>query len=968
MFSGLYTMPRHAPYLATLAKGIRAATADDPLALAQYMVLVPNRRSVRVLRELFLDQVVDETGNGASVLPRLLTFGDLATEEGALSLDAILGGEPLLPPVSSHERLVNLARFVQQRGPDLNAAQALAMSRDLCNLFNELSLYQTDATKFETLVDGGMAEHWQHTLRFVTVITQLWPEYLKQIGRSDPALYRAAVLQRLAKAWAADPAGHPVIMAGIARAEPLLMDLAEAVLKNQQGAVVLPGFDTSLPDDIWANLDVVHPDALLRDVVTSLGPTRAAVKPWPQSPETTLQQQVRAEWVNLAMLPSTYTRNWQQLAAKTITADCLQGVTQITADDEAQEATLVALAIRQALEVPRQTVSLLTADRTLARRVAALLLRWGVVADDSSGLPFTVSRLAIFLQTVAAAARADATAADLLALLKHPLANAMDVDTDALEVTAFRGRYPAPGFAGLLQHLHTHKQEKLAKQLDAALGDFAKLMQKPDVEAVVLLRAHMQAAEAVASAEKLWHGAEGEVGSNAFGTLLETMPQGTRLSGADYVPWLMQLLATLSVRVPYGQHPRVTIHGLIEARLQQSDVMIVAGLNEGVWPALPAANPWLNRQMRRDLGLPSPDEVIAQQAHDFVSAMAAPTVILTRAARRDGAPTVPARWWLRLQAVLGSDELRKTLANTAKHWHEWAIQLDAAEMPQPIAAPAPCPPIDARPRNLSVTAIETWMRNPYGLYAKEVLELDKLDELAETPGVAERGSFMHAALADFAQRIGARQLAPADWNVLLECGQKALAEYDHLPGIKAFWWPWFKDVALWWWEAEVAARPLRLPRAIEAKGQHTWRNWAGSDFTLRARADRIDADANVTTVLDYKTGQPPSKRDVDTGIAPQLGLEAVLVKHGAFKDVAANGALQAEYWHLAGTAAACKVVGMPVDVDAAEAGLQALVTAFSDANVAYHATPIAARAPRYNDYNHLARTAEWSTGDEGEAA
>jgi ATP-dependent helicase/nuclease subunit B len=284
--------------------------------------------------------------------------------------------------------------------------------------------------------------------------------------------------------------------------------------------------------------------------------------------------------------------------------------------------------------------------------------------------------------------------------------------------------------------------------------------------------------------------------------------------------------------------------------------------------------------------------------------------------------------------------------------------------PQP---PAPTPPVKARPRSLSVTAVETWLRNPYGLYAKEILRLKKLDDLTDEPNAAARGSFIHAALADFAKQVGPRALTAADWSLLEGAGRKALAEVAHLPSVQAFWWPWFIAVARWWWQTESVTRPQRAPHVIEERGTYTWPEWPGGPFTLHAKADRIDTSPEGAVVIDYKTGAVPSKKDVQAGLAAQLSLEALLVLRGGF-DINASQGISTEYWRLAGTATQCEVKPMPVLTEEAEAGLHRLVAAFNNIATPYMATPITAQRPRYDDYDHLARTAEWSIAEDEEGA
>ena len=115
------------------------------------------------------------------------------------------------------------------------------------------------------------------------------------------------------------------------------------------------------------------------------------------------------------------------------------------------------------------------------------------------------------------------------------------------------------------------------------------------------------------------------------------------------------MLATETIRPRFGRHPRLAIWGPLEARLQRADLLVLGGLNEGSWPPAVETGPWINRPMRAALGLPQPERRIGLSAHDFASALAAERVLLTRAEREGGAPTVPSRWLARLDALFGYD-------------------------------------------------------------------------------------------------------------------------------------------------------------------------------------------------------------------------------------------------------------------------------------------------------------------------
>jgi ATP-dependent helicase/nuclease subunit B len=426
------------------------------------------------------------------------------------------------------------------------------------------------------------------------------------------------------------------------------------------------------------------------------------------------------------------------------------------------------------------------------------------------------------------------------------------------------------------------------------------------------------------------------------------------------------------VRPRFGRHARLAIWGLLEARLQQPDLIVLGGLNEGTWPPQVESDPWLSRPMRRAFGLPAPERRIGAAAHDFVQALGAAQVVMTRAMRVDGAPAVPSRWLLRLETVLRAGGLEGRLG-AALEPLLWQARLDEPEKRRVVAAPEPRPPVVVRPRRLSVTAIETWMRDPYALYAREVLRLTALEPIDADPGAAERGIFIHRALDRFI-RAFPRALPDDAEAQLIAFGKAEFGVTLERPGMRTFWWPRFERIARWFVAHERVRRQALTPLGGELAGELRLPGPAGP-FILSAKADRIDRDVSGGLLLvDYKTGGLPPPGEVELGFSPQLPLEAAIAASGGFAGVPPGPVAGLEYWRLGGGNPPAEVVPLGENgsdarrlLEEALAGLAALIAEFDDPRTPYRAMPRPERAPRYSDYLHLARVKEWSVvGEDAE--
>ncbi|MBI1206419.1 MAG: double-strand break repair protein AddB [Azospirillum sp.] len=988
----VYTIPAGVPFVDALASGILDRVGHEPLALAGCTVLLPTRRACRSLREAFLRRADGKP----LLLPMLSPLGDIDAEGIGLQEEALPGlteALTLTPALSGLRRQLLLTRTILAM-PDIGRtpAQAARLAADLARLLDEVQTERLGFDRLARLVPDEHAEHWQITLAFLGILTERWPELLAEQGAVDPAQRRNRLLAAQAALWRQLPPAGWVIAAGSTGSIPATADLLKVVAGLPLGAVVLPGLDQDSDDPSWQRLEETHPQWGLARLLRHLEIDRAAVRLWQAEaapadpPGAGVTQAARRRLIAEALRPAATTEEWRALAG--IEARALDGLTRLDCPGAREEAGVIALLMRQTLETPGKTAALITPDRALARRVAGALGRWGIATDDSGGVPLAETAVGSFLRLAAAAVAERYAPVPLLALLKHPLAAGGQAAAEfrasvrALERAVLRGPRPDQGITGLLAALAEVEDdrfdddsarprlilwvqglERLLAPLDAALtvgGDLASL-----------LRGHIAAVEALAAsddqggANRLWRHDDGEAMAALVAELAAAAGDFPDVSGTDYPALFEVLLAGRVVRPRFGRHPRLTILGPLEARLLRADRVILGGLNEGTWPAEPPVDPWLSRPMRRDFGLPAPERQVGLAAHDFAQLAAAPEVILTRALRVDGTPTVPSRWLSRLDAVLRAAGLDGRIDQDTAHWLAWLRALDEPAAVTPIAPPEPRPPVAARPRQLSVTEIETWMRDPYAIYARHVLGLRALEPIAADPGALERGQFIHQALEAFVRAWPGAMPADA-LDALLGCGRAAFGDLLARPEVWAFWWPRFERIARWFVEFERGRRATIRPLATEAGGRIEFDGRAGP-FRLIAKADRIDRlpDGGLM-IIDYKTGAIPSPAEIALGFAPQLPLEAAIAETGGFGTALSGPVAALAFWRLGGGDPAGEEKPVKGDLAAlteqAHGGLERLIWVFDDPATPYRSQPRPSQAPRFSDYEHLARVQEWSAG------
>ena len=977
--TGVATVDPGRDFVETLARGLLAEHGDDALTLAQARIFLPTRRAVRALEE-----ALPRLLRRPTLLPRIEALGNLDDEESDGFDDPQVSAPPAVGALERRLLLAELVRARPPQGRSVPGAQAMALAGALARLLDEMQTARVDFAALEGLVPDELAEHWRETLEFLTIVIRHWPEILAERGTIDPAARRVRLLEALAGRWRRSPPETPVIAAGSTGSAPAVADLLATVARLPKGLVLLPGLDRGLDDESWAALDETHPQFGLKALLQRLGVERRGVAAWPDpeappAPRTALLREV--------MRPDATVDRWRALGH--IGAKEAAGLETVDCPDPRSEAETIAPAMREALETPGRTAALVTADRSLARRVRVELARWNLDVDDSAGQALADTPPGVFLRLTAAAPEAGLAPVPLLAMLKHPLASGGMARTDfrnlarKLDRACLRGPRPAPGFAGLKAALDAAREN--AKKSDrpfpdglrdwiggiaSAAAPLEHALAQDRIALAEIVAAHRTFVEWLSADEKgaagVWAREAGQACRDLFDELAAAA-RGLRrpLPGRDYPAVLDDALKDplAALRPVRDRHPRLSIWGPLEARLLRADLTVLGGLNEGTWPHEVAADPWLGRQMRTTLGLMPPERRIGQAAHDFAQLAHAPRVLVTRAAQVDGTPTVKARWLTRLGAV--RDGAR--LAPAKNPWPSLRAALDRPDAPpRPAPPPAPRPPVAARPRRLSVTRVEAWMRDPYEIYARHILELRALDAIDADPAQAEYGTAIHEALARFVEETSGPlpDDAPAR---LLKTGRETLEATGAPPSLTAFWRPRFERVAEWFVENLRASRLKGVESKVEIEG--AWRFDApGGEFELTARADRLDIRRDGTIdLIDYKTGTPPTEREITAGFAPQLPLTGAILLRDGFPGVTGGALRSLAHWKLSGRDPAGKIVeprkksAEELSREAAR-GVKALAALYDDPDTPYESRPSPRHAPKYSDYEHLARVGEWSPG------
>ena len=886
----IYNIAAHGGFADALAQGLIDRFDDQAFGLARLLIILPNNRARKAVQDAFVR--LSEEG---LLLPQMAVIGDLDLDESVgVALDSGELALDIAPAIEPLDRLLMLAQLIDQqskaRGDQVLAKDALRLAREFARTLDQLAVEEIDVRELLDLeVEPHLSDHWQNSLSFFRAVAEKWQKQLQEMGYSEQANRRNRLFDCLSHIWSSAPPERTIVAAGITTAAPAIARFLRTIAFLPRGMVVLPDLDLVMPDEEWALLDSAdssqegfrvrraqetHPQFHLKILLERMSFARVEVMRWPRTGDSGAIAR-RSKALSHAFAIPELTSRWSDLPAS---ERSLAGVQTVEAKTSGEEAQIVALLAREALEQPRRRIAIVTPDRSLAARISSHLRRWDIRADDTAGQPLSKLPEGILFLNLLAVVAEDFAPAALLALLKHPLVHSGENRLDWLENVRnldllLRGPRPAPGLNGIDNLLKSDDRRTRVLREEVSgwwseirpIFENLSVMLQPPLDWKNLL-VEIRSVAGLLTGDQLWKGPGGRALADFLSELQvrETLGPGN-IQAAEIGEYFETFLSEIAVRTPYGGHPRIAIFGLLEARLQQADLAICCGLNEGSWPQKISPDPWLAPMVRKSLGLPEQERQIGLSAHDLVGIMGSKDVILTRALRDDNGPALASRFLLRLQAMCG------TGLRTHSDARRLGQMIDWPEKRIKLARPAPDPKLEQRNVPFAVTQADRLKADPFAFYANKIMNLSALEKVDAEPGAAWRGTVIHRILEDWAKQDR------YDPDRLIQRAERFLNDRNSHPLMRSLWAPRLMEGLRW--IAATVSENLKSGRVPVLSEQYGVSEIAGVE--LSGIPDRIDRlpDGSLA-IVDYKTGGPPSNRAVREGFNLQLGLLGALAEQG----------------------------------------------------------------------------------------
>ncbi len=1000
--AGIYSIDAGLPFVETLVNGVieRFGADDDPLVLSRLLMILPTNRACRQVREMFARIYADKP----LLLPRMVSLGNLEEEDLSLLIAAEFGMEALdeiAPAIHPLRRQILLACLIQKMpGRGDSFSQAMQLAQSLGHFMDQVHTEGLGLEALDDLVPDDLASHWQITLDFLKILKDAWPLILEEEGCIDGAKRRDLLIRALGALWRQSSPDFSVLAAGSTGSIPSTRDFLSIVQAFSNGYVVLPGLDRGLDTQVWENLPAFHPQVGLKKLLACAQVSLAQVEDWAEAKAASVIEGRHALARHVMCGPEEVSA-WQDLKLsaqdKKQIESALDGVSLYETANEREEAAVIASIFRHTLETEGKTATLISPDRLLARRVVSECQRWGIDVDDSAGEPFAKSKIASFLKMILEAVKGIDDPVCLLAMVKHtyfmffktdksylPVFRAFeknvlrDSDTESYKNYVLRvvddSQPGDPAYAfcykiiQILFSVHQTVHLPNGSENKFNMSDLVKI----HLDLYGALSGQVESDMSLQDAIQ-WPDEHSHYAVNLFESLLQHSVSDHEITFTEYISLIDILFNSQALRPRYGVHPRLNILGQLEARMIDADVIILAGLNEGTWPADAVHDPWMSHYMRGSFGLPGNDQAMSLSAHDFVQGFCHCEVYLTRSVVVGGAPSLPSRWLQKIDIIVKSAGFSQK--EYRGHYYQMLLKMsETIDQAVMISRPEPRPPVSARPVRFSATHFEKWLENPYWLYASKILRLKKLADFSDNRINALRGIILHYAVEIFASVRGEDGFYERGEALLMERAQKIYQKKVNNPSIWAFWEPQFHNIFEHLLRIEKTWSKDKIDLNSEAYGVILWRI-NDVDYEISCKADRLDlfqtdpavGEEKKAAILDYKTGGYFTDSNLKTGKYPQLLIEALILNRGGFEAFEDACCAYLGYRFLKMHSPEDLSVDSQDAIDDLlhdlEKSLEGFFRFYQNENHAYLPIPHPARSPRFDDYHHLARVQEWSKNE-----
>ena len=982
----IFTISNEYPFIETIVLGFEKKYGKNK-NLKDLTILLPNLRAV-----LSFNNQLKSSGFTNKFMPKVYSYGYIDEKESRYLeknsdlkqayIENILKNK-YLPSISALEKKIILTKLAIQWGErslkngPVNLSVALQLAEEVSLILDKLQANNKSLEDYSNIFIPEFFPNIEKAGKFFQIISNSWPKILKEKRLCDSVQRHNNILEDYCTNIDCDRRNNEIIAVGLLGSMKSEEFLLKTIANLPNGKIIFLGLDIFVNEKEWQMLKETHPQYGYQKLIKEMHVDRKIIAEWIKVANKNYKS--RSILIRESMKQAELTQNWKNLELKN---DVEKDLNIFYLENMQEEAIAIATVIREEIK-KNKTISLITYHKDLVRRVAVDLKNSGIIVNCSSFDVYKNSNFVIFFRLIGEMVRSNFDPVSLLAVLKHPLAsggqcledfkkNVFNFEKFVIRGSLFRGGLE--NYKDLLEeknkkhHLTDEYNfgnlvvwfDSIVERLSALLD----VINSPKNFFLNILIEHIRFSTWLASSANSY--VEKELLSNKmdptltifFENLMKYVEVLGEIRSINYFHLLEYLLEDNYESDSKNSHHQISILKPDEAQFQQSDLKILGGLNENVWPEKQSAKYWLPHALQKKIGLQSNEELIGVSAHNFCQMVSVSEVVLTRSEKIDGISTVPSRWLGRIEALLSKRKSKVFFVHSdlkekygLKDFHIDVVSYGPPEF---------SPPINARPRNFSISDIEHLMNNPYRVLVERIMNIKPLPEIIYNLSNKDLGVYAHVSLQKFVEAYNYK--LPQDaLKKFLDVNYSIIGKISTEPVVRTFWLRHFEKIGEWFIGIQRKKEKISDIIATEVLGKYEF-SLSGKTYTLTAKADRIDKKPNGSLIIiDYKTGSIPAWKSVKLGETPQLPLEALIAESGGFRNVPANKVDEISYWKLSGVAENSITSNCKVDelIKSTLQGLVELIEVFNKQDTAYLFNPWSLKH-RFNEYDHLSRYQEWT--------
>ena len=833
--------------------------------LSTIKVILPNRRSCNELKLIF------QENNFCGFLPQIKSLSDIDIEDFSEYLE---NDEELFMEILNAQKMDPLEAvfFISNQIKKLdifgkiNFEQSCKIAIKIQEIFDEIEFEQINLAKLNEINDINLSLHRQVTLEFIKdFYTQTKANLIKNNLYFSSA-YQNFIIDKYYEILQNKKPEKTIIIAGSTGSLNCGKKLIKAISQLKNGHVVFNNLEISkfknLNENIYANDPQFFNILLLKFLEINHNQVNDI-----KISKHLMSSQFRKEFISELTKINDQIISWQNFInhpnINEIKNDIIDNFMLIEANNIIDEAMIIADIIAKNYHKNNHgdyNIAIICNNQQLQKTIEYSLQTLDISYNNTNAINITNNSLILFIINILQLLESDFNSYQLLSIFKHQLFAFVDQQLISnFEIKILRQARKYSGLKGIIDSL------KNDQELEIFFNNFLSILPKEKtIDSIILSIEKL--------ANKTWDNiiSTNDAGDEInlfFKNLLHLKYQ---ISNASEFEFLCSQISYFQ----RDQKPNKSIKILsnIEARLLSFDLVILCGLNYGDFPQIIDDN-WLGKQISRELGIDRQNKKIGQNAFDFSNYLTNPKVVLSRSIANADKAFIPSPFILKFKTLIQKINIFdfKIIKNYQENFP--LITLQNPEIP------SICVPLEYLPNKISITKISQLLNDPYSYYVDKILNINELNSIDYQPSSREFGSFVHKALEVFVENKN-------NHHKFLEIFNNYFVNIE----ARYTWYARFEKIFTNF--LKFNNNFLSSKNLLEQHVNHIFKG-----IKIYGKIDRITIDDFQNfTIIDYKTGLPPSKKSVQNGIELQLTLSALLLEKSGI--CLAEKIQQLYYWQL----------------------------------------------------------------------